>query len=332
VEVVSESITDETIQPEEVENNPYNSEVVETPDGYNCHFKTWFLETEEIEQRLQSANIPYVEACEKYIFTGITEQQYNLVKQLSSENGSILFDDMEPTKDNITADNNNAITEQQEQKEHITTYNSNGKIALESICFPFSESSHIERNTTVSTFQEAENIILKAAIHAPDTGAYDKTDFILTWSNGQQYKGRFDIQYKHTLTIKPLYNHVMSFINHVITDTEKGWYSEDQKEGYKELLDNYSFDDEKPITETPKCNGKILDFNSRFKAKQEKKETQEMTTHFIDNVLPYLNMDEVTEMKNAYESKDEKELDAVWQKLMMITAIRRAKDEILNQS
>jgi hypothetical protein len=153
---------------------------------YNCHFKTWYLEPEEIETRLNALNIPYVEAMEKYIFTGITEDQYNQVKQLSNKNGSILFDDMEPIKTNITAKENK--------------------------------------------------------------------------------------------------------------------------------------------------NGKVLDFLTRFKAKQEKKEMENMTTHFIDNILPYLNNDELIELQKIYNSKNEKELDALWKRLMMITAVRRAKDEMLKQN
>jgi hypothetical protein len=91
-----------------------------------------------------------------------------------------------------------------------------------------------------------------------------------------------------------------------------------------------------PITATEKNHGKVLDFNSKLKAKQEKdqrqKETESMTNHFIDNVLPYLNNDEIAELQKIYNSKDEKELDILWKRLMMITAVRRAKEEVLKQN
>jgi hypothetical protein len=100
--------------------------------------------------------------------------------------------------------------------------------------------------------------------------------------------------------------------------------------------DSYSYNEIKQKEtiqpEEPKKMGKVLDFNSKFKQRQEKQEVNKMTDHFIENILPYLNTDELTELQAAYTSKDEKEVDNIWQKLILVTAVRRAKDEILKQN
>jgi hypothetical protein len=225
VEVVSNPITDQTIQPEEVEpiteteNNPYNNEVVETVNGFYCHFKAWNMEVNEIESMLQSANIPYSLGCEKFFFIGITVDQFATVQHINKVNESILFDD------SFDCEHVEPITEQ--QSKDITEDNNSNDI-------------------TEPTKQND------------------------------------------------------------------------------------------PITATEKNHGKVLDFNSKLKAKQEKdqrqKETESMTNHFIDNVLPYLNNDEIAELQKIYNSKDEKELDILWKRLMMITAVRRAKEEVLKQN
>jgi hypothetical protein len=187
-DITAEQPTNEAEQQE----NPYNNEVVETPNGFYCHFKAWYLEVEQITELIESVNVPFYEVGEKFFFQGINSRQLELIQMINKENGSILFDD---------------------------SY----------------------------SYQE----------------------------------------------IKP-----------------------------KETIQQ----------EQPKKMGKVLDFSTKFKAKQEKQEINKMTDHFIENILPYLNTDELTELQAAYTSKDEKEVDNIWQKLMLITAVRRAKDEMLKEN
>jgi hypothetical protein len=76
----------------------------------------------------------------------------------------------------------------------------------------------------------------------------------------------------------------------------------------------------------------VIDFSSRFQQKQQQKETEEMTSHFINNVLPYMEQNEVNELQQAYKSNDENKLNQIWQRLMLSTAVKRAKNEILNHN
>ena len=179
--------------------NPYNSEVVETVNGYYCHMKAWNMEPEEIEARLNAYNIPYSLGYDKFFFQGITEQQYNLVKEINKQNEAILFDDS-------------------------------------------FESEHITANEPDNNITEEHN-------------------------------------------------------------------SNHEKE--------------------PK--GIVIDFSERFKRKQQENEINQMKDHFINNVLPFINENELFDLQKAYNSNDKDKLDVIWQKLMLSTAVRRAAEETINQ-
>lgn len=49
------------------------------------------------------------------------------------------------------------------------------------------------REITTTSFKEASNFLREQAKTAPNYG-YDKTDFKVTWQNGDEYSGRFDMQ------------------------------------------------------------------------------------------------------------------------------------------
>lgn len=49
------------------------------------------------------------------------------------------------------------------------------------------------------TWRAANEQLRQWARHAPRTGGYDKTDFTITWSDGDSYTGRFDLQYQDAL-------------------------------------------------------------------------------------------------------------------------------------
>jgi hypothetical protein len=45
------------------------------------------------------------------------------------------------------------------------------------------------------TFAEANTVLRKMARTAPDGGGYDKTDFVVTYEDGETYEGRFDLTF-----------------------------------------------------------------------------------------------------------------------------------------
>lgn len=82
----------------------------------------------------------------------------------------------------------------------------------------------------------------------------------------------------------------------------------------------------------PKHKGIILDFNSKLKAKQEKQEIEELTSHFIDNILPYLTNEEIDSLQQAYTTKDNNKFNQLLSKLMLSTAVKRAAKDVLKQN
>lgn len=47
--------------------------------------------------------------------------------------------------------------------------------------------------------------------HAPATGGYDKTDFTVTWADGQTYQGRYDLK-RHSVEPVDLGGHMREFL------------------------------------------------------------------------------------------------------------------------
>ena len=63
-----------------------------------------------------------------------------------------------------------------------------------SVVIPFSEASDIEG--AYESLDAADRALNRAALLAPKTGAYDKTDFVVTHVlTGNVYRGRLDIQH-----------------------------------------------------------------------------------------------------------------------------------------
>ncbi|WP_054029191.1 hypothetical protein [Bacillus sp. FJAT-28004] len=57
------------------------------------------------------------------------------------------------------------------------------------------------------TWEGANEILAKMAIHAPDSGGYDKTDFDIEFNNGETYRGTYDLKYQDRI-YGDLYRHV----------------------------------------------------------------------------------------------------------------------------
>jgi hypothetical protein len=128
-----------------------------------------------------------------------------------------------------------------------------------------------------------------------------------------------------------LHDHIHSFVSDVLED-DGSFYSSDQKEKYQYFIDNYSLTDDKQINKHSNHSGKVLDFNSRFQAKQDKQETESIKNHFLNNVLPYMTQDEINQLQAVYLNNNEDELNTLWTKLMLSTSVKRATEEVLKQN
>lgn len=64
--------------------------------------------------------------------------------------------------------------------------------------------------TTISTFKEADSLLVEWAYTAPQGGGYDKCCFSIDYEDGYNYSGRYDL--KHIMDeIPSLEGHIKSF-------------------------------------------------------------------------------------------------------------------------
>lgn len=127
-------------------------------------------------------------------------------------------------------------------------------IKLKSITFGFSENSMANSflvGKSFKSFRDANLMIGKCAHTAPDTGGYDKTDFTLTFEDGEVYNGRLDMDRKMVGGYGILQKHVRSFLEfyagkhrpaHLTQeqyDRVLGYHGPDQQAECKEWLANY---------------------------------------------------------------------------------------------
>lgn len=68
------------------------------------------------------------------------------------------------------------------------------------------------RIDTVKTWREAETLIDVHASSAPNNGAYDKTYFTVTYTDGFTYRGRIDLQQRMAAEFNNLANHMRRFL------------------------------------------------------------------------------------------------------------------------
>jgi len=126
--------------------------------------------------------------------------------------------------------------------------NTINKIKVKSISFPFSESNEVNTKITFSCFAAA-NAHLRG-VEKPDLGYY-KTDFVVVFEDGREYKGRYDIGSDYPT----LEEHIISFCStyslrhrpaHFKDEHWKHFcemYKGESAERYGEYLDNYEFGD-----------------------------------------------------------------------------------------
>lgn len=82
---------------------------------------------------------------------------------------------------------------------------------------------------------------------------------------------------------------------------------------------------ESNITDTPKKTGKVIDFNSKRKEKQEQKEISQLTDKVINEVVPYMSKQEIQELAELYKTGNEEQIELFFNQLILITAARRGK-------
>lgn len=258
-EIIEESAQAEEVQASETV-SPYDFKIDLNYLYHDVHFKVWNDSIETLSQLLDHKNINYYIAGEKFICEGLTVDDVAWIEVVNKDNGAIIFYD---NKYNEKADNNNEENEQQEtaEQDNETTTEPiiiNGKIKVKEITFIWSESSMIKDNLTVSTFAEAEELIKNAAIYV--NGGYDKTKFIITWTDGDTYTGRIDIEKEYADIKTPIKDHITDWLlfltgdkkpSHMIVkayeDTLKAYaIPEDEKQQFYNFLEKYALTDIEP--------------------------------------------------------------------------------------
>jgi hypothetical protein len=238
------------------------------------------------------------------------------------------------------------VEPKEEEKEVAPSQN--GKYKVKEILFIWSEySSIITDNTKVSNFQEADKLIKKVAQSMEEDSGYYKTKFMITWENGYEYTGRIDIEKEYLFQQSPLKEHIENHCTFYGGTRKPHWMSEsdysnhvniankEEQQSYITFLETYSLEDEQPTLEPTKHNnskgGKVLDFSSKFKQKQEQEETEKMMDHFLQNVLPYMDRDDQLKLTSAYRNNNDEEVNKIWNELMLSTAVKRARKEMLQK-
>ncbi len=67
------------------------------------------------------------------------------------------------------------------------------------------------RDASFGIWSCADHILVKWSNTAPKEGGYDKCDFIVTWEDGETYKGRYDLKH-HSIEYPDLAKHVYGFL------------------------------------------------------------------------------------------------------------------------
>lgn len=105
------------------------------------------------------------------------------------------------------------------------------KIPVDFICFPYSESGNEKLDSLFYSWQDAEDAL--ASVNPPDLGYY-KTDFVITYKDGETYQGRFDIG----ADAPTLREHILNLISHIKTN-KYGRYKPETVKDFSEFEKKY---------------------------------------------------------------------------------------------
>lgn len=90
---------------------------------------------------------------------------------------------------------------------------------------------------TVNDMQSANQMLTMWAttIHE-DCQGYEKVDFIITWENGEEYTGRYDLQRNEQADLA---KHVSGFLKYLATKADEGIYGKGSRAEAVEFIETY---------------------------------------------------------------------------------------------
>lgn len=137
------------------------------------------------------------------------------------------------------------------------------KVKVTKVEFPFSENGWFQqvyrkRKAEFKSVEEATNVLTKMGHTAPTSG-YDKTDFRITWEDGEVYKGRYDLHRIGMRQENPngcidLADHVQSFVL-FLSGTRRPSHMDDDQ--YEKCLNLYGMT-------TPEKRQACLDWLAKY--------------------------------------------------------------------
>ncbi|TVY09926.1 LPD25 domain-containing protein [Paenibacillus cremeus] len=253
-------------QEQQTTNDPYAFKIDFNYLYHDVHFKAWNDDAETLAKLLDHKKINYYVAGEKFFCKGLTVDEVAWIEVINKENGAIIFCDAK-------------YDELEEEQQTEVNRNDGEKIKVKEITFLWSESSEVKDGQTVSTFAEAEEIILRIA-YSKDTQGYDKTKFCITWEDGNTYSGRIDVLASYRHKAAPLKEHIEGHCLFMMGDNKPSHYTQQdyestlkaygitdkEKAEYREFLDTYALVDivepsPEPEKETVNTSN-VIDFAS----------------------------------------------------------------------
>ena len=72
------------------------------------------------------------------------------------------------------------------------------------------------KERTVESFVRADTILRRMAATAPDDGTYNKVDFVVTWANGDNYQGTYDLKRHDTGHWQQLQRQIRGFLRYLV--------------------------------------------------------------------------------------------------------------------
>lgn len=216
-----------------------------------------------------------------------------------------------------------AIEEVEEQTEMSTLYDQDGKIEVNHIIINWSESAYLKDNSKYFTWKELDNAIYKASCHAPNNGAYDKTSYTVVWTDGTEYSGRLDLQYKDSYKTNIIPNAIHDFLAFRngtnkpahMTQQEYSLHMEQDSEKLKQIeryLNDLSYSDSEPVTPpekpTNETNSNVINlFDHKRNNEQTKtKEAVKTLVNASNSVIDFTNI----RVRKEEEKETQKQLDA----------------------
>lgn len=239
----------------------------------------------------------------------------------------------EPTTNNINdeietlkAENDviqSAIEEVEGQTEMSTLYDQDGKIEVNHIIINWSESAYLKDNSKYFTWKELDNAIYKASCHAPNNGAYDKTSYTVVWTDGTEYSGRLDLQYKDSYKTNIIQNSIRDYLTFMngtnkpahMTYQDYTLHMEQDSEKLKQIeryLNELSYSDSEPVTppekSTNETNSNVINLfdHKRNKEQTETKEAVKTLVNASSSVIDFTNI----RVRKEKEKTTQKQLDA----------------------